>query len=126
MKKLSRKERLGAAALAVVAIGVTAGTLLLRGVTSATAPMPQVTVIHTSADAGNNSATGDSARSADGRHSDKYSRKGRKEREDKGKADKGKRKKQRKRKTDAGGRETGSNRVRDLLSEPIPVSDRDK
>ena len=109
MKKLSRKERIGALTLAVTAMAITAGSLLLRGVATKTAPMPEVTVIHTSADStGHYSDVNDSD---DGRRGAKKKKK-KKERGDSTR--KSSRKKGRSKPSDTA-------RPRDPLSEPVPL-----
>lgn len=114
MKKLSRKERIGALTLAVTAMAITAGSLLLRGVATKTAPMPEVTVIHTSADStGHYSDVNDSD---DGRRGAKK-KKGRKKKKKKERGDstrKSSRKKGRSKPSEAA-------RPRDPLSEPVPL-----
>lgn len=114
MKKLSRKERIGALTLAVTAMAITAGSLLLRGVATKTAPMPEVTVIHTSADStGHYSDVNDRD---DGRRGAK-NKNGRKKKKKKERGDstrKSSRKKSRTKQSEAA-------RPRDPLSEPVPL-----
>lgn len=113
MKKLSRKERIGALTLAVTAIAITAGSLLLRGVATKTAPMPEVTVIHTSADStGHYSDVNDSDDERRGAKKKKGRKKKKKERGDSTR--KSSRKKGRSKPSD-------TTRPRDPLSEPVPL-----